>query len=36
MISVRDYGVGIAKAHLKHIFDRFYRVHDPSNKTFKA
>ena len=36
LISVRDYGVGIAKAHQKHIFDRFYRVHDSSNKTFKG
>ena len=36
LISVRDYGIGIAKAHQKHIFDRFYRVHDPSTKTFKG
>jgi len=36
LISVRDYGIGIAKAHQKHIFDRFYRVHDSSTKTFKG
>jgi signal transduction histidine kinase len=36
LISVRDYGVGIATTHQKHIFDRFYRVHDSSNKTFKG
>ena len=36
LISVRDYGVGIATTHQKHIFDRFYRVHDSNNKTFKG
>jgi signal transduction histidine kinase len=36
LISIRDYGVGIASAHQKHIFDRFYRVYDSSNKTFKG
>ena len=36
LISVRDYGVGIASTHQKHIFDRFYRVHDSSNTTFKG
>jgi PAS domain S-box-containing protein len=35
-ISIRDYGVGIAPTHQKHIFDRFYRVHDSSNKSFKG
>jgi PAS domain S-box-containing protein len=36
LINVRDYGVGIASTHQKHIFDRFYRVQDSSNKTFKG
>jgi two-component system, chemotaxis family, CheB/CheR fusion protein len=36
LVSVRDYGVGIASTHQKHIFDRFYRVHDSSNKTYKG
>jgi two-component system CheB/CheR fusion protein len=36
LVSVTDYGVGIATTHQKHIFDRFYRVHDSSNKTFKG
>jgi PAS domain S-box-containing protein len=27
-LRVRDYGVGIPKAHQKNIFDRFYRVRD--------
>jgi PAS domain S-box-containing protein len=33
-ISVRDYGVGIPKAHQKNIFDRFYRVHGARDKLF--
>jgi signal transduction histidine kinase len=36
LITIRDYGVGIPSAHQKHIFDRFYRVHDSSNKSFKG
>jgi len=36
LISVRDYGVGIATTHQKHIFDRFYRVYDSNNKAFKG
>ena len=36
LISFRDYGVGIATTHQKNIFDRFYRVHSSSNKTFKG
>lgn len=36
LISVRDYGLGISPTRQKHIFDRFYRVHDSSNKSFKG
>ncbi len=36
LVSVRDYGVGIASTHQKHIFDRFYRVYDSSRKSFKG
>jgi PAS domain S-box-containing protein len=36
LVIVRDYGIGIAPVHQKHIFDRFYRVHGSSNKTFKG
>jgi len=36
LVSIRDYGVGIASAHQKHIFDRFYRVYDSNNKSFKG
>jgi signal transduction histidine kinase len=33
-VSVRDYGVGIPRAHQSKIFERFYRVQDSHNKTF--
>jgi PAS domain S-box-containing protein len=35
-IRVRDYGVGIPQAHLKHVFERFYRAYDSYNKTFSG
>ncbi len=33
-VSVLDFGIGIDKEHQKKIFDRFYRVTDPNEKTF--
>lgn len=33
VISVRDYGVGIDKKYLPHIFDRFYRVESDTEHT---
>ncbi len=35
-VRVRDYGIGIASVHQQHIFDRFYRAHDSSDKTFRG
>ena len=34
MVSVQDFGIGIEKEHLHHIFDRFHRVSDPEEKTY--
>jgi PAS domain S-box-containing protein len=34
VVSVQDFGIGIAAVHHKHIFDRFYQVTDPEEKTF--
>lgn len=34
VVSVQDFGIGIAAIHHRHIFDRFYQVTDPEEKTF--
>ena len=34
IVSVQDFGIGIEKGHLNHIFDRFHRVSDPEEKTY--
>jgi PAS domain S-box-containing protein len=33
-VSVKDFGIGIAKTHQEKIFGRFYRVSDVAEKTF--
>ena len=33
-MSVQDYGIGIAKEHQHKIFERFYQVTDPEEKTY--
>ena len=33
-VSVRDFGIGIAKEHQHKIFERFYQVTDPAEKTY--
>jgi signal transduction histidine kinase len=34
VISVRDFGIGIGDEHREKIFEQFYRVSDPSEKTY--
>ena len=33
-VSVQDFGIGIAKEHQLKIFERFYQVTDPEEKTY--
>ncbi len=33
-MSVQDFGIGIDKTHHEHIFERFYQVTDPEEKTY--
>jgi PAS domain S-box-containing protein len=34
IVSVQDFGIGIAQNYHKHIFERFYQVTDPEEKTY--
>lgn len=34
MVSVQDFGIGIDKAHHERIFERFYQVSNPEEKTY--
>ncbi len=34
IVSVQDFGIGIAEAHHDKIFERFYQVADPEEKTY--
>jgi len=33
-VSVQDFGIGIGKEHQQKIFERFYQVTDPEEKTY--
>ncbi|HEY4036889.1 MAG TPA: ATP-binding protein [Ktedonobacteraceae bacterium] len=34
LVSIQDFGIGIAKEHQDKIFERFYQVTDPEEKTY--
>lgn len=34
VVSVQDFGIGIDKSYHEHIFERFYQVTDPEEKTY--
>jgi PAS domain S-box-containing protein len=34
LVSVQDFGIGVAKEHQHQIFERFYQVTDPEEKTY--
>jgi PAS domain S-box-containing protein len=34
LVSVQDFGIGIAEAHQEKIFERFYQVNEPIEKTY--
>ncbi|HVK86931.1 MAG TPA: ATP-binding protein [Kofleriaceae bacterium] len=35
-LTVRDTGIGIAAAHLPHVFERFYRIEDERSRTYEG
>jgi signal transduction histidine kinase len=34
LLSVQDFGIGIAEAYQKKIFEQFYQVNEPAEKTY--
>ncbi len=36
IVSVQDFGIGIAETHQEKIFERFYQVNDDTEKTFRG
>ncbi len=36
VLKVKDSGVGIDAAHLPHVFDRFYQIDEPQNRSFEG